>query len=243
MSSPTVLELFCGAGGLALGLEMAGFNAVATIDNDKHSSNTLKINRPDWNVVCNDIAIVDPSDVYNGEIDVLSGGPPCQSFSYAGKKMGFEDVRGTMFYEYARFLQHFKPKMFIFENVKGLATHDKGRTINTILSIFEDIGYRVVWKVLNAWDYNVPQKRERAILIGTRYDLDIDFNYPPHYKIGQYWVMLLKMCQTVYARSTQMLRNAYLAISHKVDIGDMPHLRSFKIMLKRLFLMAGVMVF
>ena len=114
---------------------------------------------------------------------MLSGGYPCQSFSYAGKKLGLEDVRGTMFFYYAEFLRQLQPKMFLAENVKGLTTHDGGRTIQTMVDVFEDLGYTVEWKVLNAWDYGVAEKRQRVVIIGTRNDLkeSVKFEYPePH---------------------------------------------------------------
>lgn len=180
------IELFAGAGGLALGLELAGFEHIGLIEFNKEAANTLKINRPNWNVICEDIEKVSKQDlekmfnVTKGELDLLSGGAPCQSFSYAGKRLGLEDVRGTMFYHYATFLQKLQPKMFLFENVKGLLTHDNGRTFSTICNIFSEQGYEIKFKVLNAWDYSVPQKRERLIVIGIREDLsrDIVFNFP-----------------------------------------------------------------
>jgi len=111
--------------------------------------------------------------IKKGELDLLSGGAPCQAFSYAGKRLGLEDARGTLFYHYATFLQKLQPKMFLFENVRGLLTHDKGRTYATITNIFEQAGYTIQKKVLNAWDFGVPQKRERLITVGIRND------YPP----------------------------------------------------------------
>lgn len=118
-----------------------------------------------------------------GELDLLSGGAPCQSFSYAGKRLGLEDARGTLFYHYAKFLEQLQPKMFIFENVRGLLTHNCGRTYKTILEIFEQEGYTIRKNqrgVLNAWNYGVPPKRERLITIGIRNDLadKIDFEFP-----------------------------------------------------------------
>ena len=118
-----------------------------------------------------------------GELDLISGGYPCQSFSYAGKKLGLDDVRGTMFYYYAEFIKQLKPKMFFAENVKGLTTHDGGKTIETMINVFEDLGYKVEWKVLNAWDYGVAEKRQRVVIIGIRKDLTdkVKFEYPiPH---------------------------------------------------------------
>lgn len=184
------IELFAGAGGLALGLEMAGFNHIGLIEFDKSAANTLKINRPNWNVLCEDIEIVASRDLEKEfgikklELDLLSGGAPCQSFSYAGKRLGLEDTRGTMFYHYATFLKKLQPKMFLFENVKGLLTHDKKRTFKTIYDIFEEQGYTVQYSVLNAVDYGVAQKRERLIMIGIRNDLvgNIKFEFPKKYE-------------------------------------------------------------
>lgn len=186
------IELFAGAGGLALGIEQAGFDTIGLIEVDKWAADTLKCNRPQWKVFNDDIANIsclDLENVFNikkGELDLLSGGAPCQSFSYAGKRLGLEDARGTLFYHYAIFLKKLQPKMFLFENVKGLLTHQKGQTYKTILSIFEQEGYTITKhqkKVLNAWNYGVAQKRERLITVGIRNDLTdkIKFEFPsPH---------------------------------------------------------------
>ena len=185
----TTIELFAGAGGLALGVERAGFKTIGLVEIDKDASDTLRKNRPEWRVINDDIANVSCLDLQDyfgiakGELDLLSGGAPCQSFSYAGKRLGLEDARGTLFYHYAKFLEQLQPKMFLFENVKGLLTHDKGRTYKTITDIFESTGYVIQKKVLNAWDYGVAQKRERLITIGIRKDLvgKIHFDFPkPH---------------------------------------------------------------
>ena len=185
----TTIELFAGAGGLALGVERAGFKTIGLVEIDKDASDTLRKNRPEWRVINDDIANVSCLDLqdYFGiakdELDLLSGGAPCQSFSYAGKRLGLEDARGTLFYHYAKFLEQLQPKMFLFENVKGLLTHDKGRTYKTITDIFESTGYVIQKKVLNAWDYGAAQKRERLITIGIRKDLvgKIHFDFPkPH---------------------------------------------------------------
>ena len=183
------IELFAGAGGLALGIEKAGFDTIGLIEIDKDASDTLKCNRPEWRVINEDIANISSLDlkeyfhVSDGELDLLSGGAPCQSFSYAGKRLGLEDARGTLFYHYAKFLEKLQPKMFLFENVKGLLTHDHGRTYKTITDIFESTGYTIQKQVLNAWDYGVAQKRERLITVGIRKDLagKISFIFPePH---------------------------------------------------------------
>lgn len=189
MKNRKCIELFAGAGGLALGLEQAGFEEVALIEIDKTACETLKLNRPKWNVLNEDIVEVSKRNLLKefnlkeGELDLISGGYPCQSFSYAGKKLGLDDVRGTMFYYYAEFIKQLKPKMFFAENVKGLTTHDGGKTIETMINVFEDLGYKVEWKVLNAWDYGVAEKRQRVVIIGIRKDLidKVKFEYPaPH---------------------------------------------------------------
>lgn len=173
----TSIELFAGAGGLALGLEQAGFSHIGLVEFNRDAADTLKKNRPHWNVLCEDISLTAERDlekefgIQKYELDLLSGGAPCQSFSYAGKRLGLHDIRGTMFYHYATFLHKLQPKMFIFENVRGLLSHDKGMTFKTILDIFEDEGYTTHYKVLNAWNYGVPQKRERLITVGIRNDL------------------------------------------------------------------------
>lgn len=186
----TAIELFAGAGGLALGIEKAGFHTLGLIEFDKNAADTLKLNRPEWQVIHDDIANISCLDLEEyfllkkGELGLLSGGAPCQSFSYAGNRLGLEDARGTLFYHYAVFLQKLQPKMFLFENVKGLLSHDKGRTYSIIIDIFEQAGYTIQKKVLNAWDYGVPQKRERLITIGIRNDLVdmIDFHFPEAHK-------------------------------------------------------------
>lgn len=183
------IELFAGAGGLALGIEKAGFETIGLIEFNRPAAETLKKNRPEWNVICDDIANIscldleEYFDIKKGELDLLSGGAPCQAFSYAGKRLGLEDTRGTLFYHYAIFLQKLQPRMFLFENVRGLLTHDNGKTYKTMLSVFEEAGYDIQYKVLNAWDYGVAQKRERLITIGIRKDLaeEIHYEYPvPH---------------------------------------------------------------
>ena len=173
----TSIELFAGAGGLALGVEKAGFNTLGLIEFDKDAADTLKKNRPNWNVINDDIANISCLDlekyfsIKKGALDLLSGGAPCQAFSYAGKRLGLEDARGTLFYHYALFLEKLQPKMFLFENVRGLLTHDHGKTYATMLDIFTRAGYTIDKQVLNAWNYGVPQKRERLITIGIRNDL------------------------------------------------------------------------
>lgn len=185
----TVVELFAGAGGLALGLEKAGFDEVGLVELDKWACKTLRRNRPNWNVIEEDVIKVAEDGIYNYieegiEVDLLSGGYPCQAFSYAGHKMGLEDVRGTMFYYYAKILSQLMPKVFLAENVKGLVSHDDGKTLQSMIEVFSSIGYTVKWKVHNAVNYNVSQKRERIIIIGVRNDLvdKTEFKFPMEYE-------------------------------------------------------------
>jgi len=178
-----VLELFAGAGGLALGLEKAGLKCAALNEIDKWACQTLRQNRPSWDVYEGDIKNYDFKDFKN-KIDVVTGGFPCQAFSYAGKKLGLKDARGTLFYEFARIVNNLKPAICIGENVRGLLSHDKGNTLQGMISILDEIGYTVVpVQVLKAIQYRVPQKRERLIMVGIRKDIDIKYDYPkPHHK-------------------------------------------------------------
>ncbi|MBI2551610.1 DNA (cytosine-5-)-methyltransferase [Candidatus Uhrbacteria bacterium] len=171
----TVLELFAGAGGTALGLHNAGLEHVMLTDWDKNASATLKQNKPDWNVVQGDVRNLD----FNGmEADVIEGGFPCQAFSYAGKKMGFEDVRGTMFFEFARCVKQVMPKIAMGENVRGLLRHDEGKTLSAIINVLKGLGYKVAYRVVRAQYLDVPQKRERLIILGVRNDLDLPLLFP-----------------------------------------------------------------
>ena len=177
---------------MALGLEQAGFSLIGLVEKDADAAATLKTNRPVWNVFCEDISSLAEQDLESlfqisaGELTLLSGGAPCQSFSTIGKRLGLNDVRGTLFYYYAVFLTKLQPKFFLFENVKGLRNHDNKRTYSTMLNIFEDAGYVSLNKVLNAWDYGAPQRRERLITIGIRKDLadscKYEFPKPHEYK-------------------------------------------------------------
>lgn len=173
----TSLELFAGAGGLALGLEKAGFKTLALNEFDKNACQTLRNNRPNWNVIEGDIHKVNFKS-FEGKIDLLSGGFPCQAFSHSGKRLGFEDTRGTLFYEFARAIKEIKPTCFLAENVKGLLSHDNGNTIKTIIDVFSDLGYFVFSPLLlNANDYEVAQKRERIFLFGVKKDLKKQFTF------------------------------------------------------------------
>lgn len=167
----TSIELFAGAGGLALGMEKAGFKHVLLNEIDHDACVTLKCNRPEWRVAEQDVRTISFKQ-FNGQVDFLSGGFPCQAFSYAGKQGGFNDTRGTLFFELARAVKEMRPKVFMGENVKGLAAHDGGRTLQTIKNTIRELGYALVEpRVLKAILYQVPQKRERLILVAVRNDL------------------------------------------------------------------------
>lgn len=173
----TSVELFAGGGGLALGMEQAGFSHRLLNEFDHNACETLRMNRPEWNVVDGDIHDMDFTP-YRDKIDFLSGGFPCQAFSFAGKRLGFEETRGTLFFELARAVSEIRPKVFMCENVKGLQEHDNGRTLSVITNVIGELGYSLVSpRVLKAIMYKVPQKRERLILVAVRNDFASRVNY------------------------------------------------------------------
>jgi DNA (cytosine-5)-methyltransferase 1 len=168
-----------------LGLEKAGFDCVTLNKIDRDACNTLQINRSNWTIQRGDIKNFSFTNFT--DIDFISGGFPCQAFSYAGEKLGFEDTRGTLFFEFARAIKEARPKVFLGENVRGLLKHDCGKTLATIKSIITDLGYTLIEpKILSALFYQVPQKRERLFIIGIRNDLVEfgEFKWPsPYHKI------------------------------------------------------------
>lgn len=181
----TSVELFAGAGGLALGMHLAGFRHVLLNEMDSMACQTLRRNHPEWNVLEGDIHTVDFTPL-RGKVDFLSGGFPCQAFSYAGKKGGLNDTRGTLFFELARAVKEIQPKVFLGENVKGLLSHDDGKTLEIIRNAIAELGYTLVEpQVLKAIMYQVPQKRERLILVAIRndiYEKGARFHWPSPYR-------------------------------------------------------------
>lgn len=177
MHNYSAIDLFAGGGGTALGLELAGFEHVAVNEKAPAPVSTLRHNRPQWNVIEGDISKVSFKE-FEGKVELVEGGFPCQAFSYAGKRAGLDDVRGTMFYEFARTVKEVKPMVAMGENVKGLLTHNKGETFVTMLKVLENLGYRTYWETLDASYYEVAQKRERLILIAVREDLNGEFEFP-----------------------------------------------------------------
>lgn len=182
------IELFAGCGGLALGLEQSGFNHIGLVELDKDACNTLRLNRPNWNILNDDIKNISNmnlEELFNikkYELDLLSGGLPCQSFSYAGKRLGLDDKRGQLFLSFAEFINKLKPKVFMFENVKGLLSMKNGEVFKTITDTFRKEGYTLKHKILNAYNYGIAQKRERLIVVGIREGInDVMFNFPVEY--------------------------------------------------------------
>lgn len=177
------IDLFAGGGGTASGLERAGFDHVLLSEIDKDAAATLRLNRSEWNVVEGDVANIRFTEYYD-KIDLLEGGFPCQAFSYAGRSRGFEDTRGTLFFEFARAVSEVMPRVFVGENVKGLLRHDGGRTLATMLkalhSIKDEKGrtYKVAYRIVRAQYHDVAQKRERLLLVGVRSDVDSPILFP-----------------------------------------------------------------
>lgn len=158
------IDLFAGIGGIRLPFSELGYECVFSSEWDKAAADTYEANfgeRP-----LGDITQVAETDI--PAHDLLLAGFPCQAFSIMGKMRGFEDTRGTMFFQVARILKHHKPKALLLENVRQLTTHDGGRTFEVILRTLSELGYHVKWKVLNALHFGVPQKRERVIIVGFR---------------------------------------------------------------------------
>ena len=162
------LDLFAGIGGFRLGMESAGHECIGFCEIDKFARASYKaIHNTKGEIELHDITTVTDEEIRDiGYVDVICGGFPCQSFSIAGSRRGFEDTRGTLFFEIARFADILKPKYLFLENVKGLLNHDRGNTFKTILGSLDGLGYDVEWQVLNSKNFSVPQNRERVFIIG-----------------------------------------------------------------------------
>ena len=170
-SSFTFIDLFAGIGGFRLGLERAGGKCVFSSEIDRYARETYKLNFGEYPT--GDIKEISPSEI--PEHDILAAGFPCQPFSIAGKRLGFSDTRGTLFFEIERILLAKKPRAFILENVAGLVNHDHGKTFKTIKSSLKNAGYHIFYKILNAKDYGIPQNRERIFIVGFRGNVDFSF--------------------------------------------------------------------
>lgn len=167
------IDLFCGIGGIRLAFERAGSYCVFSSDSDKYAQLTYKENFNE--TPFGDIKKINVKNIPS--FDILTAGFPCQPFSYSGKLEGFKDeTRGTLFFDIVRILEYHKPKMFLLENVKGIKSHDQGKTLDTIYRKLAGLGYTVHWKILDSLDYGLPQKRERWYCVG--FDENIVFNFP-----------------------------------------------------------------
>ena len=177
-NKPTFIEVCAGGGGLSNGLMKAGFVPLFLNDNNKDCCATLKKNHNGAKVICESMDSLKLEE-YVGKVDLLTGGVPCQSFSQAGLRKGLKDPRGELMLKFADMIVILKPKIFMIENVKGLITHNEGKTITEIINLLnkEDL-YNIQYKVLNAFEYNVPQKRERVFIIGVLKTENLVFNYP-----------------------------------------------------------------
>ena len=164
-----VIDLFCGCGGFSLGFEKAGFNIVLGIDIWKDALNTFKYNHAGNSVLEADLSELPPEKILpfldDCSVDVIIGGPPCQGFSVAGKRI-VDDIRNKLYKNFVHFVEYFKPKAFVMENVPNILSIGKGMVCSSILNDFSKIGYTVEYKVLTASDYGVPQNRKRAIFVG-----------------------------------------------------------------------------
>jgi DNA (cytosine-5)-methyltransferase 1 len=164
------LDLFAGIGGFRLGMQQAGHECVGYVEWDKYARKSYEaIHDTEGEWTAHDIRTVTDNDLglLRGKgIDIICGGFPCQAFSVAGKRGGFDDTRGTLFFEIARFAQQIKPRFLFLENVKGLLSHDQGNTFGTILHTLDELGYDAEWQVLNSKNFGVPQNRERVFIVG-----------------------------------------------------------------------------
>ncbi len=179
----TFIDLFAGIGGIRLPFSEMGYKCVFSSEWDKHAQTTYLANFGE--MPFGDICKESTKRFIPQNFDVLLAGFPCQAFSIMGKMKGFEDTRGTLFFEVASILKRHRPKAFLLENVKQLTTHDHGRTFQTILATLDELGYSYKWAVLNALDFGLPQKRERVIIVGFREkelieEFDFNFEHRPY---------------------------------------------------------------
>ena len=182
-----VLDLFAGVGGLSYGFAHDyNFEIVAANELLLDMAKAYSLNHPAVKMYNRDIKdfglknLTEDLQIKKGDIDLIVGGPPCQAFSTVGKRL-IDDPRGQLFQEYYRVLEELNPKVFLFENVKGLLSMQKGELLKTILSLFESLGYKVKYQILNSADYGVPQIRERVIIIGTKLNQDFEYPNKTHY--------------------------------------------------------------
>ena len=212
------IDICSGIGGLSLPFYQALNECVMISEIDKFAIKTYEKNFTHKNSYnCGDITIVDPESV--PDHDVMMAGFPCPSFSVAGKRLGFKDIRGTVIFSLANILIAKQPKAFLFENVKGLVNHDEGKTLQTILDALDDAGYNVVWKVLKADEFGSPQTRHRIYIVGFRKDIKSDhFKFPESFGEGaslgrilefqpdEKYTLSLKMWNYLLARKDEQMK-------------------------------------
>ena len=183
LENMTFIDLFAGLGGFRLSLESLGAKCVYSNEWNEHAQKVYAENFGD--IPEGDITQVDENTI--PDHDILCAGFPCQAFSISGKQRGFNDSRGTLFFDVARIIKAKKPKIVFMENVKNFATHDGGKTLGVVKATMEELGYQFNQKVLNAVDYGVPQKRERIYMICFRNDLNVsDFSYPKPFELEKH---------------------------------------------------------
>lgn len=186
----TFIDLFAGIGGFRMAFQNLGGECVFSSEWDEQARKTYYANYGE--VPFGDITKESTKCMIPKNFDILCAGFPCQAFSLAGKRLGFEETRGTLFFDVAEILKQYQPKAFFLENVKGLVSHDKGKTFKTILNTLDEVGYYVPKpQIVNAMYFGVPQHRERIYIIGFRKDLGVnseDFSYPVQEKITKRWI-------------------------------------------------------
>ena len=212
----TFIDLFAGIGGFRMAFQNLGGECVFSSEWDEQAKKTYYANYGD--VPFGDITKESTKKMIPNGFDILCAGFPCQAFSLAGKKLGFEETRGTLFFDVAEILRRYQPKAFFLENVKGLVIHDKGRTFKTILNTLDEVGYVVPDpEIVNAMYFGVPQHRERIYIVGFRKDLGIkkeDFKYPEQKEVTKRWIDVReeKPVPAKYYLSTQYIATL---INHK----------------------------
>lgn len=180
-NKPTVIDLFCGCGGLSLGFEMAGYDILLGVDSWKDALKTFEHTHHNSKALLADLFKEQPEDIKNktgiNKVDVIIGGPPCQGFSIAGKRI-VDDERNQLYKSFVSFVEFFQPKVFLMENVPNIVSMGKGIVKDSIIEDFEKLGYNVVYKILLASDYGVPQNRKRAFFVGTKNNETFEFPEP-----------------------------------------------------------------
>lgn len=175
------IDLFCGCGGLSLGFEKAGFDILLGIDAWEDAITTFNYNHKNSKGICSDLSTLNPKDIesqLNGKsVDVIIGGPPCQGFSVAGKRI-VDDERNKLYKNFVRFVEFFKPKAFMMENVPNILSIGNGIVRDAIVKDFSNLGYKVVYKILTASDYGVPQNRRRTFFVGFKNGNEFTFPLP-----------------------------------------------------------------